>query len=204
MILIVGLGNPGSIYANSRHNLGFRVVEKMSKIVKVKLQVHKHRALCTFVRCGNRDILLARPLTYMNRSGLSVSELVKNYDLGLEEMLVIYDDLDLLPGSIRLRKKGGGAGHRGVQSIIDALGSDVFPRLRIGIGKAPPGQETADYVLMPVTGPDCDLIEQALERAVSAVQVFIRDGLEKAMNEFNSSNSSDGQNIGGLNSDCSI
>lgn len=194
MILIVGLGNPGSGYANSRHNLGFRVVEKLSKIVKVNFQVRKHRSLCTFFRCGNREVLMARPLTYMNRSGLSVSELVQNYGLELEEMLVVYDDLDLPPGSIRLRKKGGGAGHRGVQSIIDALGSDNFPRLRIGIGKAPPGQEIVDFVLMPLKGTESDLIEAAVERAVSAVQVFVRDGLEQAMNEFNCSISSDGQN----------
>jgi len=167
MYLIVGLGNPKKEYVGSRHNLGFRVIETLYRHLKSGKPVQKHR------------------LTYMNRSGLAVNEIMRNYQLYPEKLLVIYDDLDLPPGSMRLRKKGSGAGHRGVQSIINSLGTNDFPRLRLGIGKPPPGMETADYVLQPVEGHDRELIELAIKRAMEAVLVFVSDGLETAMNNFN-------------------
>lgn len=185
MYLIVGLGNPKKRYSDTRHNLGFQVVEALSRRLKSSVPVTRHRSLLAEADYSGRKLLLAQPLTYMNRSGLAVNEIIRNYGLEATKIMVIYDDLDLPPGTIRLRKKGGGAGHRGVQSIIDALGSEEFPRLRIGIGKPPPGVEASDYVLQPLEGEDRELIEPALERAVEAVLVFVGEGLETAMNNFN-------------------
>lgn len=185
MFLIIGLGNPKNIYTGSRHNIGFRVVEVLSRRLKAGPPVMKHRSLLVEAEHDGQKLVLAQPLTYMNRSGLAVNELVSNYSLDLSRIMVVYDDLDLPPGSIRLRKRGGGAGHRGVESIIVALGTEAFPRLRVGIGKPPPGIEAADYVLQPLEGEARQLIETALERAVEAVLLFISSGIETAMNEFN-------------------
>ena len=185
MQLIVGLGNPLKKYEGSRHNLGFMVVEKLSRALKAGAPSQKHHSLFTVSSYEGNKVLLAQPLTYMNRSGMAVSELLRYYKLGPEEMLVIYDDIDLSPGAIRLKGRGGSAGHRGLQSIINSLGTSDFARLRIGIGKPPPFMETPDYVLQPITGPEKELIENALERSVDAALSFVRDGLETAMNIYN-------------------
>lgn len=185
MYLIVGLGNPKKEYLNSRHNLGFQVIEALASKLKSEVPFQKFRSLVVATNYDQQEIILARPLTYMNRSGTAVNELMKNYHIDLSKLLVIYDDLDLSPGIIRLRKKGSGAGHRGVQSIIDSLGTKDFPRLRMGIGKPPPWISTADYVLQPVESKDRELLDGAKERAVEAVLVFVKDGLETAMNNFN-------------------
>jgi peptidyl-tRNA hydrolase, PTH1 family len=185
MYLIVGLGNPGSKYAGTRHNLGFQVVEALSRRLKSNKPVQKHWALCAAAEFKGRKVMLAQPLTYMNRSGRAVVELVRNYHIEPDRIMVIYDDLDLPPGVIRLRKKGGSAGHRGIQSIIESLGTAEFPRLRIGVGKPPEGMDAADYVLKPAGAIDAALIEEALAKAGEAVLVFISDGLEAAMNIYN-------------------
>lgn len=185
MYLIVGLGNPKKRYSDTRHNLGFQVVEALSRRLKSSVPVTRHRSLLAEADYSGKKLLLAQPLTYMNRSGLAVYEIIRNYRLEPAWIMVICDDLDLPPGTIRLRKKGGGAGHRGVQSIIDALGTEEFPRLRIGIGRPPPGVEASDYVLQPLEGEDRELIEPALERAAEAVLVFVGEGLETAMNNYN-------------------
>lgn len=185
MYLIVGLGNPGKQYAGSRHNLGYQVVEALSRRLQAGKPAQKHRALFASAEYHAKQVILAQPLTYMNRSGLAVIELMHNYHINPSEMLIIYDDLDLPPGFIRLRQKGGSAGHRGIQSIIETLGTADFPRMRIGVGKPKPFMEGADYVLQPVVQPDLDLITEALERAVEAVLLFISDGLEAAMNTYN-------------------
>ncbi|MFO7952817.1 MAG: aminoacyl-tRNA hydrolase [Bacillota bacterium] len=185
MHLIVGLGNPKKEYFGSRHNLGFQVVEALAHRLDANPPRQKHRSLVAEVSYSGHNLVLAQPLTYMNRSGLAVHELVKNYRIDLEKLLIIYDDLDLPPGTIRLRKKGSGAGHRGVQSIINALGTEAFPRLRMGIGKPPPWMETADYVLQPLEPPDSELINEAKDRAVEAILAFVKNGLETAMNNYN-------------------
>ncbi len=192
MYLIVGLGNPKKRYSDTRHNLGFQVVEALSRRLKSNAPVTRHRSLLAEADYSGKKLLLAQPLTYMNRSGLAVYEIIRNYRLEPDGIMVICDDLDLPPGTIRLRKKGGGAGHRGVQSIIDALGTEEFPRLRIGIGRPPPGVEASDYVLQPLEGEDRELIEPALERAAEAVLVFVGEGLETAMNNYNRGLSSSG------------
>ncbi len=185
MYLIVGLGNPKKQYSNTRHNLGFQVVEALARRLNSGTPVSKHRSLLAEAEYNGSKLLLAQPLTYMNRSGLAVKEIVRNYDLDLDRILVIYDDLDLSPGTIRLRKKGGGAGHRGIQSIIASLETEEFPRLRIGIGRPPPGMEASEYVLQPLAGEDRELIKSALGKAEEAVLMFISEGLEPAMNNYN-------------------
>ncbi len=187
MYLIVGLGNPGKDYAGSRHNLGFQVVELLSKMINVAKPNQKHWSLIAETAYRRRKVMLAQPLTYMNLSGRAVKEIMRNYRVDIDRLLVIYDDLDLPAGAIRLRGKGGSAGHRGIQSIIDALGTSEFPRLRIGIGMAPEGMEPADYVLLPVEGPDKMLLEQAVARSADAALHFIERGLDAAMNSYNNS-----------------
>ncbi len=185
MFLIAGLGNPGKKYQGSRHNLGFRVVEALSRRLQAGKPVQKHRALCAAAEYKGQQVILAQPLTYMNRSGLAVIELLRNYHVDLSNFLVIFDDLDLPPGAIRLRKKGGSAGHRGIQSIIDALGTAEFSRLRIGVGKPPPFIEGARYVLQQIEPSDRELIDEAVERAAEAALLFVSEGLEAAMNTYN-------------------
>lgn len=185
MYLIVGLGNPGKEYTGSRHNLGFQVVEALSRRLKSAKPVQKHWSLCAPAKYKTRQVMLVQPLTYMNLSGRAVTELLRNNHVDLSALLIIYDDLDLPPGMIRLRQKGGSAGHRGIQSIIESLGTNEFPRLRIGIGKPPEDIEGIDYVLQQFEPPDSILIDEAIERAVEAVLLFVDEGLEAAMNLYN-------------------
>ena len=185
MYLIVGLGNPGKAYAGSRHNLCFQVVEALSRELKSSRPAAKHRSLCALTEYSGKQLLLVQPLTYMNLSGRAVNELVSNYQVMLENLLIIYDDLDLTPGVIRLRQRGGSAGHRGLQSIIDYLGTDQFARLRIGIGKAPDGLDTAAYVTGSVDEPDRSLLVAAVDRAVEAVLMFVGEGPLAVMNSYN-------------------
>lgn len=185
MHLIVGLGNPGREYAGSRHNLGFQVVEALSRHLKAAKPIQKHWSLYAVADYKGKQVMLAQPLTYMNLSGRAVIELMRNNNVDLLNLLIVYDDLDLPQGSIRLRKKGGSAGHRGIQSIIDTLGSADFPRLRIGIGKPPDGMEGSDYVLQVIDPGELVLINEALNKAVEAILLFVDEGLEAAMNNFN-------------------
>jgi len=187
MHLIVGLGNPGSCYEGTRHNLGYAVVESLSGLVKAPRPARKAYSLYTKARIGNDDILLVQPLTYMNRSGLAVVELLRVYDVSIEKVILIYDDLDLPPGVIRVRYGGSSAGHRGVQSVINSVGTSGFIRLRIGIGKPSPGGDAADYVLERASGDEKTLLSQAVIRAAEAVQAIVRHGLSAAMNEYNKS-----------------
>lgn len=185
MYLIVGLGNPGKDYAGSRHNLGFQVVAALSECLKAPRPVQKHWSLYAGAVFKSKQILLAQPLTYMNRSGRAVCELMRNNNIDLLRLLVVYDDLDLPPGKIRLRARGGSGGHRGLQSIIDTLGSEDFARLRIGIGRPPGIMESSDYVLRQIEPADAELFNQAVSTAVDAVILFIDQGLEAAMNIYN-------------------
>jgi len=185
MYLIVGLGNPGKAYVGSRHNLGFRVVEALAQMLSSSRPEAKHRSLCAPTEYNGRQLLLVQPLTYMNLSGKAVNELVCSYQVELEKILVIYDDLDLPPGAIRLRERGGSAGHRGLQSIIDDLGTDQFARLRIGIGKTPEGLDSAEYVTGSVDEPDRSLLAEAIDRAVEATLLFVVEGPLAVMNSYN-------------------
>lgn len=185
MFLIVGLGNPGKQYVGSRHNIGFQVIELLSRQLKANKPLHSSRAIYAFAEYRNRKVVLAQPLTFMNRSGMAVKELLQGNSILFSDMLVIYDDLDLPPGYIRLRRSGSSAGHRGIQSIIDALGTSDFPRLRIGIGKPSSVVDAGDYVLQKPGFTECEMIESALIRAAEAVKAVLEEGMEEAMNHFN-------------------
>src|SRR5271157_39429 len=185
--LLVGLGNPGREYRANRHNLGFMTIDLLSQELNVRLSRVQSKALVGIGALDDRKVVLAKPQTYMNLSGQAVSALLRFYKIPLERLLVIHDELDLPLGTLRLRPGGGSAGNRGLASIIEQLGTQDFPRLRIGIGH-PPGQMSgADYVLQDFSAAEQELLEMVLKRAVEAAQVFVRLGLETAMNQYNGS-----------------
>ncbi len=183
--LIVGLGNPGREYAATRHNVGFRVVDALAQTWGVSFGHSRQRALLAEARLGNRRVWLAKPQTYMNLSGQAVGPLVRFYRLPLTHLLVIYDDMDLPFGVLRLRPLGGHGGHKGMKSIIEALGDRRFPRLRIGIGRPPGHMDPATYVLRPFSAAEREQWPWVQARAVEAVQRWLNDGLEAAMSWVN-------------------
>jgi PTH1 family peptidyl-tRNA hydrolase len=184
--LIVGLGNPGREYRLNRHNVGFmtldRVVDKHQLMGFTKKQ---NKALLTTGVVAGQPVILAKPQTYMNLSGEAVGGLLRFYDLPLERLLVCFDDLDLPVGILRLRAEGGSAGQNGMESLIAHLGTEKFPRLRIGIGRPPGRMEAKNYVLQDFKGGDAEIMAVTLDRAVDAIEVFLKDGLVMAMNKFN-------------------
>jgi PTH1 family peptidyl-tRNA hydrolase len=183
--LIIGLGNPGRVYRETRHNIGFMLVDRVSSRLKTRFLRLQSRALIASTIFQERKIILAKPQTFMNLSGQSVQGLMHFYKLPLENMLIAHDDLDLPVGTIRLRPDGRSAGQKGMKSAIERLGTDEFPRLRLGIGR-PPGQMTApDYVLQNFSTSDLEIIDETLDRAVEAALVWVTDGLEKAMTKYN-------------------
>ena len=163
------------------------MVEAFSRKINAGKTFHLCHSICAAALYRSKPLLLVQPLTYMNLSGRAASDLMRRYRLEPEQMVLIYDDLDLPPGRIRLRRSGGSAGHRGVQSVINATGTDLFLRLRIGIGKPLCG-ESADYVLGVPPPEEQKLLDNAVERAVEALAVLIDEGLEEAMSKFNQSN----------------
>jgi len=183
--LIVGLGNPGLRYAGNRHNVGFHCLHRLAAAHGLTFGRRHKQALLAEGTVGARRVVLAMPQTYMNESGRSVAPLMQFHKLPLQYLLVVYDDLDLPQGAIRLRAEGGSGGHKGIRSIIQHLGSQDFARLRIGIGRPPGRMDPADYVTQNFTAAEEALIEQALERAVAAVETWLVEGLEEAMNRYN-------------------
>ena len=183
--LIVGLGNPGREYRASRHNVGFMALDGMARRFGGAFTRRQANALYAARRLAGAPVVLAKPQSYMNLSGRSVASLLKFYDLPLVRLLVIFDEIDLPLGALRLRPQGGTAGHRGMQSIVETLGSQDFPRLRIGVGRPPGRMEAAAYVLQDFDQADWPLVESTLKRAGDAVEVFVTEGIEAAMNRFN-------------------
>jgi PTH1 family peptidyl-tRNA hydrolase len=184
--LIVGLGNPGQRYASHRHNVGFRVVEALARSHHLSFSRQKgFRAYVAEGRIAGRRATLAKPQTFMNLSGRAVGRLVRARGIDLERLLVVYDDLDLPLGRLRLRPEGGAGGHKGMRSILDTLGSEAFPRLRVGIGRPLGQMDPADYVLRPFQEQEKPVLAQVVERAVAAVECWLTEGLVVAMDEFN-------------------
>ncbi|NHM26555.1 aminoacyl-tRNA hydrolase [Desulfofundulus sp. TPOSR] len=186
MWLVVGLGNPGPEYASTRHNVGFMVVDRLARDLDIKMDRVFLRALVGQGQVAGQRLVLAKPLTYMNRSGEAVAALLNWYRLTPSQLLVVSDDLDLPTGRLRLRKSGGDGGHRGLRSIIELVGSREFARLRVGIGR-PSGAdyEVVDWVLSRFTEEEGPLMEEAVAGASKAVQVALTRGLDTAMNLFN-------------------
>jgi peptidyl-tRNA hydrolase, PTH1 family len=185
--VLVGLGNPGREYRETRHNVGFQAVDQLCASFGIKLSRLQSKALIGTGLWEGYKIVIAKPQTYMNLSGQAVSSLLRFYKVPLTQLLVFHDDIDLPVGTLRIRPGGGSAGQRGLASIIEQLGTQDFPRMRIGVGR-PPGQKVAaDYVLQNFSSTDLEVISIVLERSVEAARTFIRDGLDKAMNLYNGS-----------------
>lgn len=184
--LIVGLGNPGREYRNNRHNIGFMAVERLAAAYNIPMSRVQNRAIVGSGTIAGRPVILARPQTYMNRSGDAVGPLANYYKLEPADILVIYDELDLPFGTLRLRKGGGPGGHNGMRSIIQHLGQN-FPRLRLGIGRPPGRMPPAAYVLQDFSPADQPIVEDMLDEAVRAVETFLREGIDIAMTRHNGS-----------------
>ena len=185
MKIIVGLGNPGRQYRHNRHNIGFMALDRLAVRLGTSFTRLESKALVTKADYENRRLVLAKPQTYMNLSGTAVGSLARFYKAPFENLLVVYDDVDLPFGSLRLRPGGGSAGQKGMASIIERLGTEEFPRLRLGIGRPPGKMEAADYVLQEFSSHEMQALPEILERAVEAVLTYVASGLVTAMNQYN-------------------
>jgi PTH1 family peptidyl-tRNA hydrolase len=189
--LIVGLGNPGRQYRETRHNIGFMTLDRLAARLNLQYARVQFRALVIDSRYEGSHLFLAKPQTYMNDSGLAVGALIRFYKIPIKNLLVIHDDVDLPLGTLRIRPDSGSAGQKGVASIINRLGTQDFPRLRFGLGR-PPGQMlAAAYVLQNFERGETELLNLTLERAVDAALAFVSQGLEKTMNQYNGKLSAD-------------
>ena len=183
--LIVGLGNPGSEYEYSPHNLGFAVVDRLAERHSVRMARKQARSLCGRFQVGEYEIWLVKPQTFMNSSGVAVKEWLANQGCDPESMIVVADDLDLPWGHIRVRAKGGTAGHHGLESIVKAIGSQQFPRVRVGVSPEQEREDLVRYLLSPVGRSRRQEFETVADRAAEAVEMILTDGVSKAMNAFN-------------------
>jgi peptidyl-tRNA hydrolase, PTH1 family len=184
-LLVVGLGNPGSEYAKTRHNAGSDVIAILAKRHGGRLRKTKDRALVDDVRVDGKQLVLAAPLTYMNDSGIAVARLARRWDVGPERIVIAHDELDLPPATLRVKVGGGLAGHNGLRSIKQHLHSDEFLRVRIGVGKPPSKEQGADHVLSRASKPEREDLAVTLEEAADAVEMILKDGVDAAMNRYN-------------------
>ncbi len=184
--ILAGLGNPGREYRLNRHNAGFMALDRLAARHELKgFTKMQSRALITTGRVVGAAVVLAKPQTFMNLSGQPVAALVRFYEVPLERLLVCSDDIDLPLGTLRLRPEGGSAGQKGLASIIEQLGTEAFPRLRLGVGRPPGSKAAAGYVLRDFRGEDAEVMALALDKAVDAIECFLRDGIQLAMSRFN-------------------
>ena len=186
MYIIVGLGNPKKEYENTRHNIGFDVIDKLAEQEKISVLEKKHKALIGKGYVAGQKCILAKPQTYMNLSGESVRELIDYYKVDeTEELIVISDDISLDVGQLRIRKKGSAGGHNGLKNIIAHLGHDGINRVKMGVGEKPKGYDLADYVLGHFTKDERVIMDKAAERAADAIRLMITEDADAAMNEYN-------------------
>lgn len=183
--LLVGLGNPGKRYEKTRHNVGFMVIDEVVRSLKVQKPSEECLSLVYKTNLDGRDVLFAKPQTYMNNSGLAVVNLLEEYDLTPEEMLVVYDDLDLPLGRIRLRLEGSSGGHHGIESIIREIRTEKFPRLRVGIGRPADKNKVVDYVLSPFSEEEEGVLARVLQRASECLLRCVKYNPEESMNFCN-------------------
>lgn len=183
--LIVGLGNPGARYAHTRHNVGFMVVDAVAEQHGLQLTKRGFHSFWGDGRLDGHKVVLLKPQTFMNLSGQAVAAALRYYRAPAADLLVVYDDLDLPTGRLRLRAAGGAGGHKGMRSVIEHLGHETFARVRIGIDRPPPGWAVPDWVLAPFTADEQPLVRQAVDAAAAAVALFVAEGIEAAMNRFN-------------------
>lgn len=185
MIAIIGLGNPGKEYANTRHNIGFNTIDLLAKRNNILINKIKFKSVYGEGFINGQKVLLMKPQTYMNNSGIAVMELCNFYKLSIENIIVIVDDVDIGFGQLRIRKKGSAGTHNGLKSIIYHLQDDNFPRIKIGIGKPKENQDLADFVLDKFTKEERNEIEITIENAALAIETIIKDDIDIAMNQFN-------------------
>ena len=185
--IIVGLGNPGRAFRETRHNIGFMLVSRLAERLGVDFSRMESKSLVTKGDYMGHRLILAKPMTFMNLSGQAVSSLVRFYKVALENLLVLYDDVDLPLNTLRMRPSGGAGGHKGMQSIIQQLGTNEFPRLRMGIGRPPGKKSAASYVLKDFSADETEFLTVILDRGVDAALTYVTDGIDTAMNKYNSS-----------------
>ena len=185
--LIVGLGNPGRQYENTRHNAGFITLDVIAEKAGARVDRIKFKGLCGEGMLGGKKVLFLKPSTFMNLSGQAVQEAMAFYKLPPEKVLVIFDDISLEPGRLRIRRKGSDGGHNGIKNIIYLSGKDTFPRIKMGVGKKPnPGWDLADWVLSRFTEDELKAIQDAAERAASAAELIVQGKIDEAMNRYTS------------------
>ena len=186
MYAVFGLGNPDKEYDKTRHNIGFDVIDELASQMGVEVKTKRHKALCGIGNIGGEKVILVKPQTYMNLSGESVRAVMDFYKLDPEnDIIVISDDINLATGRIRIRAQGSAGGHNGIKNIIAHLGTQEFPRIKVGVGDKPPRMDLADYVLSRFSKEDREKMEQAFKDAAEAVEVMIAEGPDAAMNQFN-------------------
>ena len=185
MKIIAGLGNPGSEYAKTRHNVGFMFVDALAGKLGVTEWKDKFEAKIGETRIGSEKVLLVKPQTYMNESGRSLGPLMSFYKLEPEDLIVVHDDMDIPAGTIRIRKKGSAGGHNGIKSILAHIGDEHFSRVRIGIGRPLPGWTVVNHVLAPFPEEDAKQVAEAIEYLIPAVECIVKEDIDKAMNQYN-------------------
>lgn len=185
MKLIVGLGNPGIEYVGTRHNVGFETIDRMAESCSIELNQHKHKGVTGQGIIAGEKVILAKPMTYMNNSGECVGAIARFYKLAPEDIIVIYDDINLDVGQLRIREKGSAGGHNGIKSIIAHLGSENFPRIRIGVGMKKSGQDLANHVLSKFPKDQQEGVAEGMDNAVSAAKLMVTGQVQKAMNQYN-------------------
>ena len=185
MLVVVGLGNPGPRYRSSRHNVGFRVVDQIADQWSVRLNERRAKAVVGHGFYAGHEVALAKPRTFMNNSGEGIVYLLSRFRARPSDLLIIYDEMALPLGTLRIRAEGSDAGHNGIRSIIRSLGTVGFPRLRVGIGAPPPGTDSVPYVLGRFAGAETKIIDDAVTRAAAAVTCLLEESIDVAMNRFN-------------------
>lgn len=186
MYIIVGLGNPGRQYENTRHNIGFRLIDKLAEKHNISVLECKHKALIGKGYIEGQKVILVKPQTFMNLSGESVREVLNFYKVEPDtQLIVVYDDISLAVGALRIRKKGSAGGHNGIKNIIAQTGTDIFKRIKIGVGEKPKGYDLADYVLGHFTGDEKKKIQESGEMAEKAVRLMLQGEVDAAMNAYN-------------------
>lgn len=184
MKVIVGLGNPGIHYQHTRHNIGFRAVDRLAEISRIPIQTRRFKALYGTGWIDSEKVVLAKPMAFMNQSGEAVEKAVHFFSAGIEDLIVIHDDLDLAFGRLRFKQRGGDGGHQGLRSIIERTGGNHFVRLKIGIGRPPRGIDPAEYVLRPFDQMEKLQLDEVLTKAAEALRVMLLEGLQTAMNRY--------------------
>lgn len=180
----MGLGNPGSHYQRTRHNIGFRVVDRLAEINHISISSRRFESIYGTGKIDSHGVALLKPMTFMNRSGEAVKKASDFFRIGIEDLVLVHDDIDLPFGRLRFKRRGGDGGHQGVRSVIESIGGKAFLRLKIGVGRPPPGTDPAEYVLTPFDENEESDLENVLSRAAESLMVMLVEGIEAAMNRY--------------------